>query len=161
MSEPKNRHGSYKTPSYVSLPPFLPSYNTWTMNALSSTTTLQTWAPEVSSLDARIANSGGTTSGLELQPHRLRQAKRQNKRSISQREYDLVRENGYLRQEIAFYQESRNAMMAFHHQSTQAYEAMQQAFRELSEKMAMAEERLDRYWGIALTKAKDRDLTVL
>ena len=127
----------------------------------SSSTMSRSCVPELSALDARIARSGGTTSGVELQPHRLRERKQQASKPIRQREYDLVRENGYLRQEIVFYQESRNAMLAFHNQSTQAYEALQQAFRDLSDKMAVAEERLDRYWGIALTKAKDKDLTVL
>lgn len=112
-------------------------------------------------MDARIADAGGTSSRIELQHHRLRQAKTHDTRSIAAQLEDLVRENGYLRQEIAFYQESRNAMLAFHHQTLQSFHMMQSALRELSDRMALAEGRLERYWGIPLNGAQRSDVTVL
>ncbi|KAL9128170.1 MAG: hypothetical protein Q9217_003095 [Psora testacea] len=93
--------------------------------------------PEITSLDARIARAGGTSSRLELQPHRLREIKAQPCTAGSQLN-DLIRENGYLRQEIVFYQESRNSMLAFHSQSLEAYHGLQKALRDLSEKSEKA-----------------------
>ena len=116
--------------------------------------------PEITSLDARIARAGGTSSRLELQPHRLRETKAQPCTAESQLN-DLIRENGYLRQEIVFYQESRNAMLAFHSQSLEAYHGLQKALRDLSEKLVMAEVRLERYWGIPLHGSRQKDITVL
>ena len=116
--------------------------------------------PEITSLDARIARAGGTSSRLELQPHRLRETKAQPCTAESQLN-DLIRENGYLRQEIVFYQESRNAMLAFHSQSLEAYHGLQKALRDLSKKLVMAEARLERYWGIPLHGSGQKDITVL
>ena len=117
--------------------------------------------PEITNLDARIAQAGGTSSRIELQPHRLRQAKIQPPPSAATQLDDLVRENGYLRQEIVFYQESRNAMLAFHSQALEAYRGLQSALKEVSEKLAMAEGRLEKYWGIPLNGASRKDVTVL
>ena len=117
--------------------------------------------PELTSLDARIANAGGTSSRIELQPHRLHQEKDKAEKSTSSVIRDLVRENGYLRQEIVYYQESRNAMLAFHSECMQSYNILQVAFKELSEKMAIAEGRIERYWGITLYGCKEKDLTML
>lgn len=101
--------------------------------------------PEITKLDARIANAGGTSSRIELQPHRIQQTKIQPYTSATMERDSLIRENGYLRQEIVFYQESRNAMLSFHTQALQAYQGLQSAFKELSEKLAAAEGRLEQY----------------
>ena len=117
--------------------------------------------PEITVLDARIARAGGTTSRLELQPYRLQEAKTQRNKSRSAEMEDLTRENGHLRQEIVFYQESRNAMLSFHHDVMEGYQVLQTALRELSEKMARAESRIERYWGVPLTGKDREDVTVL
>ena len=39
-------------------------------------------------------------------------------------------------------------MLAFHSQALEAYRGLQSALREVSEKLAMAEGRLEKYWGI-------------
>ena len=115
---------------------------------------MNTNPPEITSLDARIAHAGGTSSGLELQPHRLRQTKQQIP-DHSKQLYDLVKENGYLRQEIIFYQESRNALLAFHSECIRAFDILQLSFKELSERMATAEGRIEKYWGITLNGEND------
>lgn len=117
--------------------------------------------PEITSLDARIAQAGGTSSRLELLPNRLRETKLQPSTSAAIHLEDLTRENGYLRQEIVFYQESRNAMLAFHSQTLEAYKGLQSALKELSEKLALADSRLERYWGISLNGTRKADVTVL
>ena len=111
--------------------------------------------PELTTLDARIARAGGTSSTIELQSHRLQQSKEHDQKSEGARLEELVRENGYLRQEIVFYQESRNAMMAFHNQMLQAYHMQQSALRELSNNMALADGHLEQYWGVSLTDPSD------
>jgi len=117
--------------------------------------------PEITSLDARIARAGGTSSRVELLPHRLRETKLRPSTSAAMQLDDLTRENGYLRQEIAFYQESRNAMLAFHSQTLDTYKGLQSALKELSEKLALADSRLERYWGISLNGTGKEDVTIL
>lgn len=117
--------------------------------------------PEMTSLDARIAQAGGTSSRIELQPHRLRQTKIQHHATPRAQLEDLVRENSYLRQEIVFYQESRNAMLAFHSQVFEAYQGLNSALKELSEKLAKAEGRIEKYWGISLNGTGKADITIL
>ena len=116
------------------------------------------YPPEITSLDARIAQAGGTTSRIELQPHRLREAKSQPKEPHDQTA-DLIREMGHLRQEIVYYQESRNAMLAFHAQALEAYQGLRSALRDLSKKLASAEGRIEQYWGIPLNETKEKDMT--
>jgi hypothetical protein len=77
--------------------------------------------PEITNLDARIARAGGTSSRIELQPHRLHQTKIQPCKSTAAQFNDLTRKNGYLRQEIMLYQESRNAILEFYSQTLEAY----------------------------------------
>ena len=111
--------------------------------------------PEVTSVDARIAQAGGTSYRIELQPHRLRQAKDQPLKSLPDQRDELLRENGHLRQEIVFYQESRNAMLEFHSEVSESYHGLRKALRKLSEKLALAEGRIEKYWGVPLTDEKD------
>ena len=115
---------------------------------------------EVTDLDARIAQAGGTSSRIEMQPHRLKQTKRSWSSWEEERE-DLIRENGYLRQEIVFYQESRNAMLAFHSQALEVYRGLQGALKELSAKLVVAEGRLERYWGISVNGMGKKDITTI
>ena len=117
--------------------------------------------PEVTSLDDRIAQAGGTSSRIELQPHRLRQSKEQPFTSLSAQRDELLRGNGHFRQEIIFYQEYRNAMLEFHGGVLEVYHGLHRALRELSEKQALAEGRIERYWGIPLTVTREKDVTVL
>jgi len=117
--------------------------------------------PEITNLDARIANAGGTSSRIEMQPHRLQEAKRRPTTSTEKERENLIRENGYLRQEIAFYQDSRNAMLAFHSQALEVYQVLQGALKDLSEKLAAAEGRLERYWGMSLNGTGNEDVTVI
>ena len=123
--------------------------------------TENTAPPEITKLDARIASAGGTSSRIELQPHRLQESKTSFNISPTLERENLVRENGYLRQEIVFYQESRNAMLAFQDQTLQAYQTLQKALKELSDKLATAEGRLERYWGISLNGTGKPDVTTI
>ncbi len=117
--------------------------------------------PEITDLDARIAKGGGTSSSLDLLPVNLHEAKDPRRRKPQRSVDDLVRENGYLRQEIVYYKESRNAMLEFHSRVMEAFQVMQRATDVLSGKMALSEGGILEYWGIDLNSDGDNDLTVL
>ena len=115
--------------------------------------------PGITRLDARIAMAGGTSARIELQPHRLQQSKNHKTCPKLDERDDLIRENGHLRQEIAFYQDARNGMLAFHDQVLEAYRGLQKALKDLSEKLATAEERVEQYWGLPVSGMKEQDMT--
>ena len=116
---------------------------------------------EVTRLDAQIAYGGGTSSGLELLPSRLQPQKALKYRKKNSEIADLVRENGYLRQELIFYKKSRNAMMEFHSRVMKSYGVFQATVKLLSERMAQSEKRILEYWDIDTKRSDDDDLTVL
>ena len=116
--------------------------------------------PEITDLDARIAKGGGTSSNLEMLPIYLRESKELQRHRGKRLVDDLVRENGYLRQEIVYYKEARNAMLEFHSQVMATLQVLQRAREVLSEKMARSEGEILEYWGIDISEGDD-DLTVL
>lgn len=118
--------------------------------------------PEITDLDARIAKGGGTSSSLDMLPVNLHETKNSDRRKSKKPVDDLVRENGYLRQEIVYYKESRIAMLEFHSKVMEAFQVLQRATQDLSEKMALSEGRILEYWGIDLNGGGDDvDLTVI
>ena len=139
-----------------SRPNFLNPYN---MESQTRFSTHQ--PPEMTDLDERVAKYGGTSSTIELHPQSLQGSKFQTPDSNKERIEELVRENGYLRQEIIFYQESRNAMMSFHTKMNEAYHIQRSAFRELSVHSQLAEGRLEEYWGCISSEFKHKDLVTL
>lgn len=83
--------------------------------------------PEMTSLDARIAKAGGTTSTVDLMSSRLHSVAGDHDhedRTKPMSQEDLVREIGKLRQELVLHKESRNALMLSHY-STQHFETFQ------------------------------------
>ena len=73
----------------------------------------------------------------------------------------LTRENGYLRQEIIYYQESWNAMMDFHNQAVKSFKTLRLALQELSQRTALSEKNLLKYWGIRSENEDEEDLAVI
>lgn len=114
---------------------------------------------EITKLDVQIAQACGTTSGIDMLPSRLQKTKR-NPLAPSYVE-DLVSQNGYLREEIIFHKESKNAMLAFHSEALASFSILEPALKNLSEKLLASEGRLLEYWGIKLTSLDKDDLTVL
>lgn len=112
--------------------------------------------PEITKLDARIAKEGGISSTIDLLPCSLQKAKTEEKRSTG----ELILENNYLRQEIVYYKQSREAMMAFHTQTLKSFNLLQTALQGLSNKVASAEELMLRYWGIDINNVEDDDVIV-
>ncbi|MCJ1445791.1 MAG: hypothetical protein MMC23_006296 [Stictis urceolatum] len=102
--------------------------------------------PEVTSLDARVQVAGGKTSRTDLLPQNLRIFKT-NRRPLMNEE--LVRENGRLRQELAYYKESMQSMMAFYNSMQEGFRVLQFGLQQLSERITMSEENLMQGWGMA------------
>ena len=81
---------------------------------------------------------------MELLPNLLRETKLRPSASVAMHLEDSTHEKGYLRQEIVFYQESRNAKLTFHSQTLEEDKGQKPALKELSEKLALADSRLER-----------------
>lgn len=101
-------------------------------------------------IDVRIAQINETFFKLKMLSHRLRHAK-ENKQCIAATNLNnLIRKNDYFHQKIAFYKNSRNAMLAFHNHALEVYKTLQLTLRKLSKKLAMFEEHLLKYTSIKL-----------
>ena len=98
--------------------------------------------PEVTTLDARIAKVGGTTSTLDLMSSRLHRLNHNDNRTKPISQEDLVRDIGRLRQELVVYKESQNALMLFHHQVSLAFTLLNSALNDLSQKVNESEGEL-------------------
>lgn len=104
--------------------------------------------PDVTALDHVIAGHGGTTSTIDDLPHRLRISKNKQVPTPSQRIEELTREIGYLRQELAYYKETRRALTKFFAVANSAHEAMRHGIGEASHEIAVAEQAILAYWNI-------------
>ena len=68
--------------------------------------------------------------------------------SPQERIEELTRENGRLRQELAFYSKKHTDTVALYTKALKALKALQDALHEIAEKQGMSEKSLLNYWGI-------------
>ena len=85
---------------------------------------------EVTPLDHCIAMHGGTTSTIDMLPHRLDIIKRRPPQSLSEKLVELTREVGYLREELARYKEVQNAMGLLYTKTVEAFELLEHGLEE-------------------------------
>ncbi|KAL8788256.1 MAG: hypothetical protein Q9213_001776 [Squamulea squamosa] len=104
--------------------------------------------PDVTALDHMIAGHGGTTSTIDDLPHRLRISKNKQVPTPTQRIEELTREIGYLRQELAYYKDTRRALTKFFAVAQSAHEALRRGIAEASHEIAIAEQAMLAYWNI-------------
>ena len=97
-------------------------------------------------IDGRISDLGGTTSTLECLPHRLRISKTTERVTPHQSIEELTRETGYLREELAYHKEARDAYLKFFEITQQAQRDLHNAIAEVSRRVAISEQRLEDYW---------------
>ena len=102
----------------------------------------------VASVDHWIGQGGGTTSTLEFLPHRLKISKAKTTVTMEQRIEELTRENGYLRQELAYHKDTQVAIMGLYDSAKTAVRRLQESLEEASRRIAMSENRLLEYWTI-------------
>jgi hypothetical protein len=109
-------------------------------------------ASTITPLDTRISQLGGTTSTLDCLPQRLRIAKSSQRVSPQQRVEELIRDNGHLRQELAYHKETRAACLKFFEATRQAQQMLHNAIAEMSRKAAISEQRFEDYWRSQCTE---------
>ena len=105
-------------------------------------------AGDILPIDRRIASNGGTTSTYEQLPHRLNIAKHHKPFTLKEHVASLTYENGYLREELAYYKSVKAAETKFHSQMITTCGEMHKALEERSRAESEAETRLLEYWGI-------------
>lgn len=103
---------------------------------------------EITSLEHVIEAHGGTTSGSDLLPHRLKIQKKTKYTSPAQEIDDLKRQNGYLLAEVALLKETRTTLSGLQFKTQEAYQLLRLALQEVTKKLASSERRLMEYWGI-------------
>ncbi len=99
-------------------------------------------------MDHWIGQGGGTTSTLEFLPHRLKISKNKDSVPKEKRIEELTRENGYLRQELAYHKETQVAIMRLYDSAQTAVQRLQHALTDASQRIAISENRLLEYWTI-------------
>src|SRR2546430_8559384 len=67
--------------------------------------------PTPTAIDIEIADNQGSTMAIETTPEKLQASKKMPTPSLSQMIEQLTRENGYLRQELAYQYRMRDASM--------------------------------------------------
>ena len=106
--------------------------------------------PEAKTLDHLIAQHGGSTAAIDTLPLRIQKTKYESI-DTRQRLEQLTRENGYLRQELAHLKDTHESFLTFYHTIIETVQTMEVAIRDVSEKIALSEQRLTEYWGFDIT----------
>ncbi|KAL3441479.1 hypothetical protein BJX65DRAFT_322259 [Aspergillus insuetus] len=112
-----------------------------------SPTSLYSIAEEVTPQDHQILCHGGTTSTLERLPSRLRQSKPPTK-NLKKRIEDLAYEVSYLKAEVSWHIESKQALLQFQEQMYQLFHQMEDALVQVNARMQEAEQRYLALWGL-------------
>ena len=118
--------------------------------------------PEITKLEAQIYRSGGETFRTSLSPTSLQASKEQDRNEREESRdptLRLIRENGYLRQELAQNKATIEAMGIFWEKTQGAFLQLREALQELSTRVELAESSLLAEWGIKAHEAED--VTVL
>jgi hypothetical protein len=113
--------------------------------------------PEPTPLDHRILKLGGTTSTLDLLPHRIQQQKSEPVDLVSQIE-KLLRDNGSLRQEISRLTKARDGLLELRQKSIEVFYTLRTALQRFSDKAVAADSELSGYWGLQLDDTEDDDI---
>ncbi len=72
-----------------------------------------------------------------------------------QRIHELTRENGYLREELAMYKDTRTALRELQERTKQAHQILNNALQDVSRRLARSERRLLDYWGVNIDGASE------
>ena len=93
---------------------------------------------EVTALDHQIGDHGGTTSTLDYLPHRLRLTKEKKPETLKGHIEELTREIGYLRQELAYYKDTRKVLMKFYESIDESHRMIGNALYETAKGVAIS-----------------------
>ena len=118
-------------------------------------TPLYTVTEELSPLDHQVLLNGGTSSRIERLPSRNRQSKlRQRSSSYYQEDQivELAYETSYLRAQLAFNEESRQALLELRNKMTVILGMIDTALAEVSERLREADQNYLKLFGIDAPK---------
>ncbi|KAL1873638.1 hypothetical protein Plec18167_006155 [Paecilomyces lecythidis] len=110
-------------------------------------------AEEITPIDHQILHNGGSSSKIERLPSRLQQSKNQRPADAQQEIEDLAYENSYLRAELMWTQESRQALLEFHEETFKLFRMMEEALVEIRVRLERSDERYLKLWGIEERKS--------
>ena len=114
---------------------------------------------ELSPLDHRILMAGGTTTTIERLPSQMQQAKAARQASLLKQNLDLVRENGRLRKEIAFYQGREQSLLSLFEKCVEVQDCLKEATQTASTDIARHEDRLLKNFGVEIDDAGKQDVS--
>ncbi|KAL4817216.1 hypothetical protein BDW67DRAFT_160038 [Aspergillus spinulosporus] len=108
---------------------------------------LEPISEEITPTDHRVLGYGGTTSSIERLPSRLQRSKRSS-RDLPQQLEDLTYEISYLRAELQWQRESRQAFLRFQEQMFRMFHTMEEALVQVTTALQQCEERYFSLLGI-------------
>lgn len=102
---------------------------------------------EITPQDHEILQHGGTSSNIERLPSRLQRTKSFS-RSMKKQIEDLAYEVSYLKAELAWHAESKQALLQLQEQMYQIFHRMEDALVQVNVHLQEAEQRYLSLWGI-------------
>jgi hypothetical protein len=114
---------------------------------------------EITLLDHRIAEQGGTTSAIARLPHRIKKTK--DKISDKVRIEELTRDFEAQLEENDHLKRVNFELNRFREQVVVGFQGLRNALHELSTRVALSEQELSKYWGFDLDNTADDDMPVI
>ncbi len=111
---------------------------------------------KVTSLNYIIAKYNNTTSNLDYFSHCLRISKEQISIISMQQIYKLIRENGYLREELAIYKDTRTTFRELQKRFKKTYQILNNTLQDISRRLVRSERRLLDYWDVNIDNASKK-----
>lgn len=107
---------------------------------------LEPISEEVSPTDHEILRCGGTSSSLERLPSRLQQSKRAST-DLRQQLEELAYEASYLRAELQWQKESKQALLHFREEVFGVFHLLEDALVQVTTRLRDSEQRYISLWG--------------
>lgn len=103
---------------------------------------------EISPADHEILRRGGTSSSLERLPSRLRRTKRASM-DLQQQLEDLTYEVSYLKAELQWQKESKQALLHFQEDIFRAFHFLDEKLIQVTTRLQDSERRYLNLWGLS------------
>ncbi|KAA8641635.1 uncharacterized protein ATNIH1004_011771 [Aspergillus tanneri] len=118
---------------------------------------LETISEEITPADHEVLRHGCTTSSIERLPSRLQQSKRTSK-DLRQQLEELVYEVSYLRAEVQWHKESKNALLQFQEETFRIFHLMEDALVQVTARLRNAEQQYFSLMGMKTNEVYDGDM---
>ena len=104
--------------------------------------------------ESKILRGGGTSSSLERLPSRLQQSK-QAPTDLRQQLEDLVYEVSYLKAELQWQKESKQALLHFREEIFQTFHFLENAIIQVTIRLRESEQKYLGLWGLSPVGSKE------